>query len=117
MRHIFNFNGISIFYCRANRPIVIPLETGERALCSVKSGKVNVSYVRELQGLLNDKRDVAGVFISRKESKRDMKDFVDKAGLHRPQKLLYPPFPRMQILTLQEILNVKRPSLPHEMAA
>jgi len=92
----------------------IPLTTGERAVCSVKSGRVDVKAVRELAGLLKGK-DVAGVLLTRQPPTSAMVKFARQAGLHRPAKkdlLAVKPFPRLQILTLEEILGGRRPELP-----
>lgn len=102
----------------------IPLmSVPERAICSVKSGQVGVAQLNALNGLIrHDPADVAGVFISRHAPTQPMREFANKAGLHTPKQLdlLGPaidPFPRLQILTLEQILNGKRPNLPYAKAA
>jgi len=95
----------------------ILLRTGEQAIVSVKSGKPDVKHVRELKGLL-DKKHVAGVFITRRPPTRPMKDFANRAGLHAPEKaelFAVKPFPRLQILTLDDVLAGKLPELPYRM--
>lgn len=93
----------------------------ERAICSVKSGQVGIAQLRDLKGLLGVKQhDVAGVFISRRDPTRPMRDFANQAGRHTPKTegiLTIESFPRLQILTLEEILNGKRPNLPYAKAA
>jgi len=92
----------------------IPLTTGEAAICSVKSGKVDVRQVRELKGLL-DGRNVAGVFITKERPTQAMVDFANQSGLHTPPKkglLAGKAFPKIQILTLEQILQGIRPDLP-----
>lgn len=93
----------------------------ERAICSVKSGQVGVSQLRDLKGLLGVKKaDVAGVFISRYSPTQPMRQFANQAGVHAPKSqdlFMIDPFPRLQILTLEEILNGKRPALPYLKAA
>jgi len=92
----------------------IPQTTGVRAVCSVKRGRVDVKAVRELAGLLKGK-DVAGVLLTRQPPTGAMVRFARQAGLHRSATkdlLAVKPFPRLQILTLEEILGGKRPELP-----
>lgn len=98
----------------------IPLATGEIAICSVKSGKVGVNHIRELKGLLDDKKIVAGVFLTREDPTRDMVSFANQAGRYKTKKQgLFDdrPFPKMQILTLAQMLRGKRPDLPYQVAA
>ena len=95
----------------------ILLRTGEQAIVSVKSGKPDVKHVRELKGLL-DKKHVAGVFITRRPPTRPMTNFANRAGLHAPEKaelFAVKPFPRLQILTLDDVLAGKLPELPYRM--
>lgn len=85
----------------------------ERAICSVKSGKVTVEQVRSLKGLLGQhQHDVAGMFISRHKSTSPMLAFAKQAGVHTPKGTdlfrQIDPFPRLQLLTLEELLNGKQ---------
>jgi site-specific DNA-methyltransferase (adenine-specific) len=96
----------------------IPLKENKVAICSVKSGSVNVRHVRELRGLLNGQK-IAGVFLSREKPTRPMVKFVNQAGIYSMEKSMYSPdsFPRLQILTLEQILRGKRPDLPYRYVA
>ena len=92
----------------------IPLEGGLTAICSVKSGQVSVSAVRELKGLLKAKQ-VAGVLITRHAPTAPMRNFARQAGVVQPAQIgLYQadPYPQIQILTLEEILKGQLPQLP-----
>ena len=95
----------------------IPLESGKRALVSVKSGNVGVVQLRELKGLL-DEKNVAGVFITRHPPTRPMAEFANTAGIveiDRPgRKGFLPPYtcPVLQIMTLEDILTGKPLTLP-----
>ncbi len=93
----------------------IQLLLKKRANVSVKSGNVGVGDIRDLRGTLNDKKDVGGVFVTRQPATRSMRKLVDTSGVVKLE--LLPPFPKMQILTLDEILNGKRPVLPYAYAA
>ena len=93
----------------------IVLDNNKVAIISVKSGHVDVRPVRELNGLLNDRNKV-GIFITKEKPTKRMTDFANTAGIYDPSED-NPLFagngvPAMQILTLDEILQGKRPSLP-----
>lgn len=93
----------------------IPLEGGLTAICSVKSGRVSVTDLRELNGLLND-RQVAGVLITRRPPTRPMRELARQSGQVAPERegLFRPdPFPQLQVLTLEEILTGQLPRLPY----
>lgn len=92
----------------------IQLLLNKRANVSVKSGGVGVRDVRDLGGTLNDK-NIGGVFVTRQQPTGPMRSYANKSGV--VQLELMPPFPRLQILTLDEILNGKRPDLPYAHAA
>lgn len=95
----------------------IPLDEDKVAICSVKSGSVGVSYLYQLKGLL-DEKNVAGVFLSREKPTRPMVKFAKEAGIHKMAGLYsQKPFPKLQILTLEQILKGKRPDLPYKYAA
>lgn len=94
----------------------IILDENKVAICSVKSGSVGVSYLYQLKGLL-DEKNVAGVFLSREKPTKPMVKFVKEAGIHRIEGLYSrKPFPKLQILTLEQILRGKRPDLPYKYA-
>ena len=93
----------------------IQLLLNKRANVSVKSGAVTVRDIRDLRGTLNDKKEIGGVFVTRQPPTRPMREFVNTSGVINLE--LLPPFPKMQILTLDEILKGKRPELPYAYAA
>ena len=92
----------------------IQLLLNKRANVSVKSGGVGVRDVRDLGGTLND-RNVGGVFVTRQQPTGPMRSYANTSGVVKLE--LMPPFPKLQILTLDEILNGKRPELPYAHAA
>ena len=96
---------------------IINLSTKQKAIVSVKSGHVSVKQVRELKGILDGKKYVAGVFITKEEPTKPMLDFANQAGLYTPstQERLYggKTFPLLQILTLTDILDNNMPDLPY----
>ena len=93
----------------------IRLQESKRALVSVKSGRVDVRQVRELKGLLGEK-DIAGVFITKQKPTTPMIEFANQAGICKMKGdglFSIDPFPKMQILTLEQILNGKTPNIPY----
>ena len=93
----------------------IPLVLKKWADVSVKSGGVGVKDMRDLTGTLDDRKDVSGVFVTRQQPTRPTREWANRAGVVSLE--LIPPFPRMQILTPEEVLNGKRPVLPYAEAA
>lgn len=103
----------------------IVLENNKIAICSVKSGKVSVKDIRELKGLL-DKNNTLGVFITLRNPTKEM---IKEVSQHPPYNLqdtentkgnidmipdtISKVFPKIQILTVDEILKGKRPDLPY----
>ena len=92
----------------------IQLLLNKRANVSVKSGGVGVRDVRDLGGTLND-RNVGGVFVTRQQPTGPMRSYANTSGVVKLE--LMPPFPKLQILTLDEILTGNRPELPYAHAA
>jgi site-specific DNA-methyltransferase (adenine-specific) len=81
------------------------------ALLSVKSGKnVGVAEVRDLFGVVKSEGAACGIYITRHEPTQPMKDFAKQQGQFKPEN--FPPFERLQIVTVQEILDGARMNLP-----
>ncbi|MGC8475638.1 MAG: DNA methyltransferase [Acetobacteraceae bacterium] len=83
-----------------------------RAIVSVKGGEnVSVQMLRDLRGVVERERAEAGLFITLTEPTRPMQEEAAKAGLFES------PFgnkrhPRLQILTIAELLAGHKPDLP-----
>lgn len=98
---------------------VIPILTGGtaekptygRVIVSVKGGaKVSVSMLRDLKGTLTDE-DPLGIFLTLAEPTAPMKEFAATTGFYE-SKLRAKKFPRMQIVTVEELLDGKTPDIP-----
>lgn len=94
--------------------IRIPVDAkgnSQRVLASVKGGATNPGHVRELIGTLESQHAAMGVFISMKKPTRAMMDAANHSGIYA-----YPvnnrKYPRVQIITVEELLHGKRPDLP-----
>ena len=90
------------------------LHGNEVAIVSVKSGHVNIEQVRALKGLLNGKNKI-GIFITREKPTQPMVNFANQSGIYEPSNSLIQyaqPIPKIQILTLNQILRGEQPILP-----
>ena len=97
----------------------IRLVSEKQAIVSVKSGNANVEQVRALKGLLDEKQ-VAGIFVTLRPPSKPMADFANQSGIYKiPQSGLFEvkPFPQIQIMTVDNILQGKRPDIPYATAA
>lgn len=86
----------------------------KRALVQVKSGHVKSGDIRDLKGTLEREGAQIGIFITLEESSRDMVTEAASAGFYHSD-LWQKDYPRIQLLTLEELLNgaeVKIPPTP-----
>ncbi|GHT38660.1 hypothetical protein FACS189427_12920 [Planctomycetales bacterium] len=86
----------------------------QSALFSVKSGNVSVKNIRDFAHVIEREKAAAGVFITLEEPSKPMLqeaaalgNLSDPAGFKLPKKL-----PKLQIVTIQEIMDGKRIDLP-----
>jgi DNA modification methylase len=84
----------------------------KRAIVQVKGGHVNVSQVRDLKGVLEREQAPIGVFVTLEEPTAPMVQEAVAAGFYESE--LYPArrYPKIQILTVEELLGGKRPEYP-----
>jgi DNA modification methylase len=76
----------------------------KRIILSVKAGHVTASQVRDLRGVLEREGATIGVFISLQEPTRPMKSEALEAGFYESP---WGKHPRMQLLTIEELLGGK----------
>lgn len=81
-------------------------------VAQVKSGGVNASQIRDLKGVLDREKAAIGVFITLEEPTGPMVQEAVAAGFYVPE--LYPDrkYPKIQILTVEDLLAGRRPSYP-----
>ncbi|MFW5867712.1 MAG: DNA methyltransferase, partial [Armatimonadota bacterium] len=72
---------------------------------SVKSGNVSVSQVRDLRGVVEREEAAIGVFITLQEPTRPMREEAAGAGFWSPEHNPEEKFPKLQILTIEELLE------------
>ncbi|WP_101255012.1 DNA methyltransferase [Streptomyces barkulensis] len=94
--------------------IRIPIDkkgSSQRVLVSVKGGSTNPGHVRDLVGTVSSQKAAMGVFITMKKPTKGMVDAANHSGTYT-----YPingvTYPKVQIITVQELLDGKRPNLP-----
>lgn len=94
--------------------IRIPIDAkgnSHRVLVSVKGGATNPAHVRELVGTVESQRAAMGLFICMKNPTSAMIDAANHSGVYT-----YPAnshvYPRVQIITVEDLLHGKRPNLP-----
>lgn len=103
---------------RGTDGVILFLQDGKKQVgtisVSVKGGEsVNPSMVRDLIGTVNGDNTQMGVLITRKEPTRGMLETAAKAGFyHWP--FSGKDYPKVQIVTVQELLDGKRPDMPIE---
>ena len=85
----------------------------KRVIVQVKSGKVKSGDIRDLVGTVDREKAVMGVFITLEGPSRDMNTEAASAGYyHSP--LWNRDYPRIQILTIDELLNGKQVDMPQQ---
>ena len=83
----------------------------ETVLVSVKSGGVNAGMVRDLRGVLDREQAAIGLFVTLDEPSGPMRQEASTAGVYHSQ-LWNRDYPRLQILTIRELLAGQKPQLP-----
>jgi site-specific DNA-methyltransferase (adenine-specific) len=82
----------------------------EKAIVSVKGGNsVNVAMIRDLAHVVDRENAKAGIFITLAEPTAPMKAEASGAGIY---ETAYGRYPKVQILTIEELFAGKRPQLP-----
>lgn len=79
---------------------------------SVKAGHVTVPQIRDLRGVLEREKAEIGVFLTFEEPTKPMLREAAEAGFYKSGPLDQLVYPRIQILTIQQILDGKQPEYP-----
>lgn len=85
--------------------------TTGRALISVKGGGTNPGHVRDLVGTVQSQNAAMGVFVGMRNPTKAMTEAANHSGVytHPADGKTYP---RVQIITVEQLLNGQRPKLP-----
>jgi len=84
---------------------------GKRVIVQVKSGHVNAAHIRDLKGTMEREKAEMGLFITLEEPTQPMKTEAVSAGFYHSD-LWNEDYPRVQICTIEELLEGKEPKLP-----
>ena len=84
----------------------------KRVIVQVKSGNVSVADIRDLRGTLERERAQIALFITLNPPTRPMLQEALEAGFYEPEHFPEHRFPRLQILTIEELLNGAQAEFP-----
>ena len=84
--------------------------TTEKAIVSVKGGKVDVKMIRELANVVDREKAKIGVLISLQGSTGPMRTEAITAGFYDPP--MHAKVPKIQILTIDDLFAGKQPQIP-----
>jgi hypothetical protein len=79
----------------------------KRIVVQVKSGKVQVSHIRDLAHVVNREKAVIGAFVTLNTPTEPMRTEAIREGYYVPEHFPDEKHPRIQILTIEDILNGK----------
>jgi DNA modification methylase len=94
--------------------IRIPIDekgNSHRVLVQVKAGFANPANVRELIGTVESQKAAMGLLISMRDPSRAMLDVANQSGTYSYQ-INGATYPRVQIITVDQLLQGMRPELP-----
>jgi len=86
-----------------------------KAIVQVKSGNVSVKDVRELIQVTDREKAEMGILITLEHPTKPMKEEAIKKGFYK-SSILNKNFPKIQILTIEEVLNGEKPQIPYQMS-
>lgn len=88
----------------------------KQMIFSVKAGKVQVSHVRDLNGVLQREKAEMGVLISMAEPTRNMVREASAADLYEAEAV-GKKYPKVQLITVEELLEGKKIEMPYHAPA
>jgi site-specific DNA-methyltransferase (adenine-specific) len=83
----------------------------KQIILSVKSGHVQAAYVRDLRGVIEREKAEIGVLITMEPPTKPMQKEAAEAGFYKPPGLA-DKYPRIQILSIEELLAAKKIDYP-----
>jgi len=84
----------------------------KRIIVQVKSGHVNRGMIATLKGDMEREDAAIGIFITLEEPTEPMRQEAIAAGFYEPDALPGNQFPKVQILTIEELLGGEQPDYP-----
>lgn len=88
------------------------INKANKVVVQVKSGQVTVSHVRDLKGVLERENASIGVLITLQDPTKPMLQEAAAAGFYEPKDFPNHRVPRLQILTIAELLAGKQLQYP-----
>jgi DNA modification methylase len=82
--------------------------TAKKIIVQVKSGHVSASQIRDLKGVLEREKAAIGAFVTLKKPTREMIKESASAGFYQATHYAGREYPRVQILTIEELLSGKK---------
>lgn len=86
-------------------------EDPREVIASVKAGKIQSQHVRDLRGVIEREEADVGVLISLNEPTKPMRKEAAEAGFYKSP---YGSHPRIQLITVEDLLSGKQLDLPPE---
>jgi len=80
----------------------------KKIIVQVKSGGVTSGQIRDLKGVLEREKATIGAFLTLKESTAPMREEAVTAGFYEPEFFPGKRFQKLQIITIEELLNGKQ---------
>lgn len=87
----------------------------KQMIFSVKAGQVHSAHIRDLNGVLEREKAEMGVLISMEEPTRNMVKEASASDLYESE-VVGKKFPKIQIITVGELLEGKKIEMPHHAA-
>ena len=84
----------------------------KRIIVQVKSGHVNRGMIATLKGDMEREDAAVGIFITLEEPTEPMRQEAIAAGFYEPENLPGNQFPKVQILTIEQLLDGAQPDYP-----
>lgn len=84
----------------------------KKIVVQVKSGQVTRSQIGDLRGIMEREKAVIGAFLSLKEPTRAMRVEAAAAGFYEPESLPGKKYPKLQLLTITDLLAGKKLEYP-----
>lgn len=84
----------------------------KKIVVQVKSGHVTANQIRDLTGVIEREKAAIGVFVTLEEPTGPMKKEAASAGFYEPKDFPTMKCPKLQILTIEEILKGKKVEYP-----
>jgi len=83
-----------------------------KIVVQVKSGHVGATLIRDLKGVIEREKAALGVFVTLEEPTGPMEKEAASAGFYEPEHFNRRKFPRLQVLTIAELLAGKEVQYP-----